>query len=238
MKKKIIAMIPARAGSQRLKLKNLAMINGKPLVYYAIKAAKKSKVFDKIVLNSDSDLFQPISKRYNIDFYLRPKRMGNSQIKSDDVVNDFIEKYPNFDIVVWVNPIAPLQDEHDLKKIVRYFLKKKLDSLITTEKKQVHTKYKNKAINFSKKRKFEKTQDLNPVELFSYAVMMWDVKKFKKKFEKFKSGIFCGKFSTFHLNNYKSLIVKTIFDLKLIEKVMQMKNSKPKARYDKSYLKK
>ena len=40
------------------------MINGKPLVYYAIKAAKKSKVFDKIVLNSDSDLFRPISKRY------------------------------------------------------------------------------------------------------------------------------------------------------------------------------
>ena len=238
MKKKIIAMIPARAGSQRLKLKNLAIINGKPLVYYAIEAAKKSKVFDKIVLNSDSDLFRPISKRYNIDFYLRPKRMGNSQIKSDDVVNDFIEKYPNFDIVAWVNPIAPLQDEHDLKKIVRYFLKKKLDSLITTEKKQVHTKYKNKAINFSKKRKFEKTQDLNPVELFSYAVMMWDVKKFKKKFEKSKSGIFCGKFSTFHLNNYKSLIVKTIFDLKLIEKVMQIKNSKLKARYEKIYFKK
>ncbi len=61
MKKKIIAMIPARAGSQRLKLKNLAIINGKPLVYYAIEAAKKSKVFDKIVLNSDSDLFRPIS---------------------------------------------------------------------------------------------------------------------------------------------------------------------------------
>ncbi len=104
-----------------------------------LEPAKKSKIFDKIVLNSDSDLFRPISKRYNIDFYLRPKRMGNSQIKSDDVVNDFIEKYPNFDIAVWVNPIAPLQDEHDLKKIVRYFLKKKLDSLITTEKKQVHT---------------------------------------------------------------------------------------------------
>ena len=199
MKKKIIAMIPARAGSQRLKLKNLAIINGKPLIYYAIKAAKKSKVFDKIVLNSDSDLFRPISKRYNIDFYLRPKRMGNSQIKSDDVVNDFIEKYPNFDIVVWVNSIAPLQDEHDVKKIVRYFLKKKLDSLITTEKKQVHTKYKNKAINFSKKRKFEKTQDLNPVELFSYAVMMWDVKKFKKNLKNLNQEYFVENFLLFIL---------------------------------------
>ena len=68
--------------------------------------------------------------------------------------------------------------------------------------------------------------------------MMWGIKKFKKKFEKFKSGIFCGKFSTFHLNNYKSLIVKTIFDLKLIEKEMQLKNSKLKVRYEKIYFKK
>ena len=60
MRKKIIAMIPARAGSQRLKLKNLAIINGKPLVYYAIKAAKKSKIFDKIVLSTDD---QKIIKR-------------------------------------------------------------------------------------------------------------------------------------------------------------------------------
>jgi CMP-N,N'-diacetyllegionaminic acid synthase len=238
MKKRIIAMIPARVGSQRLKLKNLVIINGKPLVYYAIEAAKKSKIFDKIVLNSDSDLFRPISKKYNIDFYLRPKWIGNSQIKSDDVINDFIEKYPNFEILAWVNPIAPLQDGHDLKKIVGYFLKKKLDSLITTEKKQIHARYKNKSINFSKNGKFKKTQDLHPIELFSYTVMMWRIKKFKKKYEKYKSGIFCGKFSTFSLDSYKSLIVKTIFDLKLIEKVMQMKNFKLKARYEKIYYKK
>ena len=95
-----------------------------------------------------------------------------------------------------------------------------------------------KSINFSKNGKFEKTQDLNPIELFSYTVMMWCIKKFKKKFAKSKSGIFCGNFSTFCLDNYKSLIVKTIFDLKLIEKVMQIKNSKLKARYEKNYYKK
>ena len=50
MKGKIIAMIPARVGSERLKMKNLALINDKPLIYYSIKAAKKSCVFDNIVL--------------------------------------------------------------------------------------------------------------------------------------------------------------------------------------------
>ena len=53
MNNKFIAMIPARIGSTRLKYKNLALINGKPLIYYAINAAKNSKMFNKIVLNSD-----------------------------------------------------------------------------------------------------------------------------------------------------------------------------------------
>ena len=45
MKPKIYAMIAARIGSQRLKYKNLALIDKKPMIYYAIKAAKKSKLF-------------------------------------------------------------------------------------------------------------------------------------------------------------------------------------------------
>ena len=71
--KKIIAMIPARIGSQRLKFKNLAIIGKHPLIYYVIEAAKKSNIFDKIVLNSDHKIFKKISDRYKIDFYLRTK---------------------------------------------------------------------------------------------------------------------------------------------------------------------
>ena len=49
MKKlKVYAMIPARLGSTRLKMKNLALIDGKPMISYAINAAVKSGVFDKV----------------------------------------------------------------------------------------------------------------------------------------------------------------------------------------------
>ena len=65
---KIIAMIPARKGSTRLKNKNLAIINKKPLIYYSIKAAKESKVFDSIFLNSDHKLYESLAKRYDINF--------------------------------------------------------------------------------------------------------------------------------------------------------------------------
>ena len=48
----IYAMIPARFGSTRLKMKNLALIAGKPMISYAITAAKEAGVFNKIFINS------------------------------------------------------------------------------------------------------------------------------------------------------------------------------------------
>ena len=90
MKPKIYAMIPARFGSQRLRLKNLALIQGKPLIYYAIQAAKKTNCFDKIIINSDHKIFSHIAKRYKVGFYKRPKQLGSSNTQSDDIVNDFI----------------------------------------------------------------------------------------------------------------------------------------------------
>ena len=113
----IYAMIPARIGSMRFKMKNLAMLNGKPMIAYAIEAAISSKVFDKVIVNSDSEVFQPIAENYGAEFYLRPEHLGGSFVKSDDVVKDFIEKYPS-DIVVWENPIAPLQTVEDIRDTI------------------------------------------------------------------------------------------------------------------------
>ena len=81
MREKAIAMIPARIGSERLKFKNLALLKNKPLIYYAINAAKKSKLFSKIVLNSDDEIFRKIAIRYNIGFYLRPKKLDHQALR-------------------------------------------------------------------------------------------------------------------------------------------------------------
>ena len=131
MKPKIYAMIPARIGSQRLKLKNLSFINKKPLIYYAIKAAKTAKIFNKIYVNSDDSLFSKIAKRYGVSFYKRPKKLGTSKTKSDSVDNDFINKFRESDILVWVNSTAPLQTGLEIKKNVNFFVKKKIVSVIT-----------------------------------------------------------------------------------------------------------
>ncbi len=55
MKKKIIAIIPARGGSKRLPGKNIYMFKGKPLMVHTIDACKNSKYIDQIFVSSDDD---------------------------------------------------------------------------------------------------------------------------------------------------------------------------------------
>ena len=55
-----------------------------------------------------------IADEYECEFYLRPELLGSSSTKSDDVVLDFVVQYGG-DIVVWVNPISPLQTAQEIK---------------------------------------------------------------------------------------------------------------------------
>ena len=230
MKKKILAMIPARIGSQRLKKKNLAFIGKKTLIEYVIDSAKKSKIFDEIYLNSDSKIFQKISKKNKIKFYLRSKKLGSSNTKSDDVVFDFIKKN-QCDYVVWVNPIAPLQAPDEINKVVKYFLKKKLNSLITTNKIKNHAIYLTKSLNFKKNEKFAKTQDLKPIELMVYSLMMWNSKTFINTYKKTKKAILHGRVGYYPVSKLSGIIVKDKIDLKIVSTIMSYSGKKNKIRY-------
>ena len=51
---KPVCIIPARKGSKRIKNKNIELFAGKPLISYVIKTAKKSKLFSRIIVSTDS----------------------------------------------------------------------------------------------------------------------------------------------------------------------------------------
>ena len=216
----IIAMIPARIGSTRLKMKNLALLNGKPIIAYAIEAAKKSRVFDRIVLNSDSDIFLKIADRYNVEYYHRPEHLGSHTTKSDDVVLDFIQHHLT-EIVVWVNPISPLQTGDEIKEIIQYFIQKKLDSLVTVKDEQVHCIYKNEAVNFTLEGKFSQTQDLTPIQSFVYSIMMWRTHPFVEAMKEKGSAFFTGKIGFYPVGKLASMIIKTAEDLQLIDFILK-----------------
>ena len=233
MRPKIYAMIPARIGSQRLKYKNLALINKKPMISYAINAAKRSKCFHQIFINSDHEVFYKIAKRYKVNFYQRKKKLGGSNVKSDTIVYDFMINNSEADILVWVNSIAPLQTSNEIRKIVNFFSKKKIDSLITVENKRLHCNYENKPLNYFKNSKFSKTQNLKIIQTFVYSLMMWKRKSFVKQYKKNKNAILSGKTYFYPIKDLSTIIIKNFEDLKLANFVMKSKSKKFVLSYDK-----
>ena len=59
-----ICVIPARSGAKRIKNKNIKLFFGKPMIAFAIENAKKTKLFDKIIVSTDSKKIAKIDKNW------------------------------------------------------------------------------------------------------------------------------------------------------------------------------
>ena len=78
MKNKI-CLICCRGGSKTIKNKNIKNFVGKPLLSWILEEAIKSKIFDKIILSTDSTKIKKIGEKYNILIPgLRPKNLAKS----------------------------------------------------------------------------------------------------------------------------------------------------------------
>ena len=116
--KKIIAVITARKGSKRIKNKNIINFFGKPLIAYSITTAKKSNLFSKVFVSTDSLKIKKIAEEYGAEIpFLRKKKLSDDFSGTSEVVADFIKKmnYENY-IICCIYPTAPLMRKKDLKK--------------------------------------------------------------------------------------------------------------------------
>ena len=90
----ILCIILARSGSKTVKNKNIAEINGKPLIWYTIKEALKSNVFDDILVSTDSKKYKKISIKYGAKVpFMRPKKLSTGKTKAVDCLKYTLEKY-------------------------------------------------------------------------------------------------------------------------------------------------
>ncbi len=135
----LIALIPARSGSERIKNKNILPLNNHPLISYAILSAKKSKIFDSIIVSTDSAYYAKISKYYGADVpFLRPKKFSKSTSPDYEWVNYTIKRLGkmnrSFSHFFILRPTNPFRTEKDIKNAWNFFLKhKNCDSLRAVE---------------------------------------------------------------------------------------------------------
>jgi pseudaminic acid cytidylyltransferase len=88
-----IAIIPARAGSKRIKYKNIVNIGGKPLISWTIKNAILSNVFDRIFVSTDSKLIASIALQEGAEVpFLRDSRLADDITGTKKVIEEMINK--------------------------------------------------------------------------------------------------------------------------------------------------
>ena len=132
--KKIIAVIPARAGSKRIKNKNIVKLNNKPLIEYTLKVAKKCKYIDKIVVSSESKKILGIAEKLGVKTpFLREEAFDDFSIvdiATLAAVKQSEKYYGNFDVVVQLMPNCPIRSLKTLNSSIENFFKKKKNSQI------------------------------------------------------------------------------------------------------------
>ncbi|HIP13135.1 MAG TPA: acylneuraminate cytidylyltransferase family protein [Arcobacter sp.] len=136
-KYKILCTICARGGSKGVKNKNIKSIHGKPLIVYTIEQAIASKLFEHIVISTDSDDIANISKEYGAEvFFKRSAEMASDTAGKLDVIRDaFVrsEEYYNeaYDYLIDLDATAPLRVVDDILNSFTQFLENNHDNLIT-----------------------------------------------------------------------------------------------------------
>lgn len=214
-------MIPARLGSQRIKRKNLKLLNNKPLIEHIIDAAIKVKVFSEIYINSESEIFNNIAKRKNIKFYKRKKQLASNTALNDDFALDFFQNI-DCDIMIQLLPTAPLLTADTITNFINTLIQKKLDTLISTKIVRIECIYKNKPINFRSKEKTIPSQDLEPVRAYACGIMGWKKNKFIENMKKYNCAYHgpAGKTSFYDIPEIESVDIDYEQDFKIAESII------------------
>lgn len=121
---KDLAIIPARSGSKGFPDKNIADLDGKPLMYYTIKAALDSGCFDEVMVSTDSPRYADIARACGAHVpFLRSGEMSSDSADSWDAVREVLTRYARIDIrfdhVALLQPTSPLRGADDIKEMFK-----------------------------------------------------------------------------------------------------------------------
>ena len=180
-----LCTICARKGSKGVKNKNLQKIGGISLLERSIIQAINSRIFNKIVVTTDSNKVIELSQKYKIDFIIsRSSKLSNDKTSKIDVIKDALLKTEErfgykFDNIIDIDLTTPLRKIIDIKKAFKKFKINNLKNLLSVceAKKNPYfniLEVKNKKIKLIKNFKnYKSRQDAPKVYEANSAIYIW-----------------------------------------------------------------
>jgi len=238
-KHQVLAIIPARGGSKSVPKKNIYPILGKPLIYYAILEAKKSRYIDRLICSTDSPEIAKIAQNFGCEVpFLRPKKLAAD--RSHDLsfyrhTLKWFKKEEGYkpDIVLNLRPTAPLRTQKHIDRAIRVVIDNNADGLKTVSltDKHPHKMWRLQKGVFLKSylnTPFRKKHGPD-VPRQKLAPVYWQnavIDITRPKFILEKNRVFGKKLVTMVMKSEDSIDLDSILDFKIAEQIMKAKKNK------------
>lgn len=140
----IIALIPARSGSERVPGKNVRQLAGRPLLAYAVGSALESGIFERVIVSTDSPEYARMARDFGAQTpFLRPKEYAGATSPDIEWVRHALlalgESGDTFDCFSILRPTSPFRTAETIRRAWREFLSgQAADSLRAVEKCRQH----------------------------------------------------------------------------------------------------
>ena len=107
MNKKIIAIVPVRKGSKRIKNKNFKKFAKSNLLEIKLKSLKKVNLINQIVVSTDSPIAIRIAKKFKVSYHIREKYFASSKCTNSEFFENLAESIEG-DFLMYTPCTAPL----------------------------------------------------------------------------------------------------------------------------------
>lgn len=211
--KNLIAIVPVRKGSQRVKNKNFKNFSTENnLLSLKLKILTNVNLIDEIIVNTDSEEGIEIAKKYNVSYHKRDKFYASSEC-DNSTFWAHIAQNTNSKYIMMTNCTSPFVKKETYLDIINRFelLKKNHDSINTSTEVKEYLYKKNKPINF-KIGKAPNSQDLPQIQKLNFAVNLIE----RSNMIKHKSVVGLNPV-LYNLDEYEGFDIDTPFDFEFAE---------------------
>tara|TARA_A100001015_G_scaffold193605_1_gene215766 strand:- start:1919 stop:2614 length:696 start_codon:yes stop_codon:yes gene_type:complete len=220
--KKNIIIIPARGNSKGIKKKNLINFSGKPLLYWSILQAKKSKFKNEVYVSSENNEILDFSRKLNVNVVKRPKSLSKDSSSSESAIKHVVNTigFKNVSNIIFLQATSPLRFPKDINKAFEVYKKTKSDSLFSGHQAEDYFDIWKKKQNYY----IPLTIDYNnrkPRQLFSekHVCQNGSIYIFKSEILKNRNNRLGGKINVFKMKEWQSFQLDNIKQKKIMEKI-------------------
>jgi CMP-N,N'-diacetyllegionaminic acid synthase len=220
---KNIIIIPARGNSKGIRKKNLIKFCGKPLLYWTLLQAKKSKFSKHVYVSTQSNEIAKLSESLEAKVIMRPKKLcidsASSESAIKHVVSNIKTKVEN---IIFLQATSPLREPNDIDKAFNKFKKTKADSLFSAHKAEdffdvwesKNSSFKPITINFKNRKPRQKFKKKHLMQNGSIYI-------FKKKILERHNNRLGGKIMIFEMREWQSFQLDNLKQLNVMENLFK-----------------